>query len=253
MITFSDPEKRLATEASPLNDSYMETALSMTVLRGLYTARRLASGDVWSSQTYLQMFFASPPPGVYRVEYTVSCFDSATLSDYTTGSGSFKVTVGPPDEAKLQNIFAAYQRRSESGDESERRTASWALFSTSSSLVLPALINLPVSPLGFTALSRFAGDPRVEDIMSTSLHSNDAAIQILALGVLWKWNRKLSEPDMDGLLKSESSVRIAALHYARMRKDVTYLPLVTRLVNDPDNRVMEEAKKTKAALEGSNK
>jgi hypothetical protein len=212
--------------------------------------REIEPGGSWSFPIFLQTFYNSLSPGVYKLDYSmrITCVQGKGATT-ASSTGSFPLHIEPANPRELEGIVADYSQRLAAGESG----AMEALLSMDTPLVIPGLKELIAGgnwERAFLTLARFKGDPDAEKTTLDSLHSKVPARQIAALGVLSKWNAEIPGPDVEALLKSSSrDVRLVALRYIQAVKGSQYLSLVALLLSDPDEYVIEEAKRTKEVLE----
>jgi hypothetical protein len=213
--------------------------------------RQIEPGGSWSFPIFLQTFYSSLSPGVYKLGYsiTVPCFAQGIGETTASSTGSFSLRIKPANQQELKEIVADYSQQLGTGGSGAQE----ALLSMDTPLVIPGLRELIAAgdwDRAFVTLARFKGDPDAEKITLDSFHSKVPARQIAALKVLSRWKAQMPEPDVRALLESSArDVRLVTLRYIQAVKASQYLSLVGPLLSDPDESVREEAKRTKEVLE----
>ncbi len=225
---------------------------------GIGQTEQIAPGKSWSTAIFLQTYFASPPPGSYKINYKleIPCFRKNGSETSAVSSGEFSFQVGPADPDQLKKIIRAYEEQLGSTDWRTGRTAAYALASTDNPIVvpdMPKLIELGDTEIAFAALARFKGNADAEKIVKTAIHSANVSRQLRALTVLSKWKSDIDNDDLTPLLSSpDRHLRIMTLRYVGKTGNPNHLPIITKMGNDPDAEIAHEASKTRQMLEGHN-
>jgi len=253
LLQLSDPSNRLVPRNYDTGDRFLDTVLYDTP-GDSSLAEWLAPGAQRSSRIYLQDYFESPPSGTYEIQYEGSCF-GPEVTGPTSSRGKILFQVKSSSEDDLKQLINRLDRQLRSGTDEQKDDAAGALTSMDTPLIIPVLesmmdVGLGSRPAVFQALSRFKGNPEAEEIINCGLCSNDKA----AIAVFLKWKRKIPLYRYETIVKSkDQQTRIAALRYARVMNDPTYLPPVEELTRDSDPLVAEEARETKKNLEANKK
>jgi len=207
-------------------------------------------GQSWQFSIFLQTYYTSPKPGEYEMNYTmdVPCLIEGRGLISRASSGTLSVSVQAANSEQLQRIVHDYAAKSETGD----LLATEALLSIDSPIVIPEMRRI-LDGSNFTkalqTLSRFRENPLAEKMVGETVSSPIPARQIAGLNVISQWRKQISGGELSRLLRAPSrDVRSATLRYLQALDDPKFLPLVSPLLTDPDQKVANEARKTEQIL-----